>query len=275
MTVIDVKVPASHPAQRGIDLSSASYGVLVCGRRWGKTTLCEKLLVRASLTTGLPYGYFAPTYKLMANVWRDLKRILKPVIADKSEVEKRIELINGGAIEFWSLDDTDAGRGRKYAGVVIDEAAIVPKLQEAWEDSVKQTLLDYSGGAIFASTPKGRNYFWQMYQRGVDPEQKDWTSWQYPTSTNPYIKPEDIERARLELPESTFRQEYLAEFLEGEGAVFRRVAECATAEPVQPYRGEFIAGVDWGKQADFTAIVVLDRETGAMVDMDRFNQIDY
>ncbi|MBD3251443.1 hypothetical protein GF380_03235 [Candidatus Uhrbacteria bacterium] len=275
MTVIDVKVPALHAGQREIIDSSARYKVLACGRRWGKTTLAIRTLAGASVKTSKPYAYFAPTYKMLKEVWREMRRTLRSVTKVHSESEHRIETLTGGVIECWSLHDPDGPRGRKYAGVVVDEAARIRNGSEVWAFVLRPLLADFGGWSLFLSTPAGRNHFWDWYRTGIDPLYEDWQSWNYDSYSNPHIAPSEIDAARAEMPDRVFRQEFLAEFLEGEGAVFRRVAECATAEPVQPYRGEFIAGVDWGQVDDFTAIVVLDRHTGRMVDIDRFNEIGW
>lgn len=244
------------------------------GRRWGKTILGLIVIVLVALDSK-PAAWFSPTYKMLADVWREAKRLTKPVARHVNEQEKRIELITGGVIDFWSLDNPDAARGRKYAGVVIDEAAMVAWLGEAWQEVIRATLTDYAGSAWFLSTPKGRNFFWQMWQWGQDPEQTEWASWQMPTSTNPYIRADEIEAAKQELPDRVFRQEYLAEFIEDAGGVFRGVRECATAQRVKPYAGVFRMGVDWGQQNDFTVLTVFDANTRAMVDIDRFNKVDW
>jgi len=193
------------------------FNVGANGRRFGKTKLGEDRLIEPALA-GFPVAWFSPTYKMLLEVWREMVGILKPVAKRVNTSERRIELITEGVIEFWSLDKPDAARGRKYKQVVVDEAAMVVNLQEAWENVIRPTLTDYQGGADFYSTPKGRNYFFTLYQRGLDPENKDWKSWRKPTTDNPYILDAEIEAARQELPERVFQQEYLAEFLEGEGA---------------------------------------------------------
>ena len=149
--------------------------------------------------------------------------------ARKSEQEKRLELISGGVVDLWSLDSPDSGRGRKYAVVVIDEAAMIPALAEAWQQSIRPTLTDLQGSAWFLSTPKGINYFKVLFDRGQDCEREDWASWQMPTSANPFINSQEIEAARLDMTETAFNQEYLAQFVNWEGSVFRRVGEAATA----------------------------------------------
>jgi hypothetical protein len=104
-----------------------------------------------------------------------------------------------------------------------------------------------------------------------------WKSWQFPTIANPYINPEEIEAARATLPMDIFRQEYEAVFLEGEGQVFRNILPCMTApDPASDHSGHtIIAGVDWAKQNDYTAISVGCRDCRVEIARDRFNKIDY
>src|ERR1035438_6839098 len=156
--LIPLKLMAPHPAQLRLIQESQRFNVVCCGRRWGKTVLGMDRLIQAALE-GKPVAWFSPTYRLLGDVWRELLCVLAPAIRQKSEQEKRLELINGGVIELWSLDSADAGRRRKYAVVVIDEAAMVPALEQAWQQSIRPTLTDLKGCAWFLSTPKGMNYF--------------------------------------------------------------------------------------------------------------------
>lgn len=263
-----------HNAQRQIAEHAARFKVVVCGRRFGKTELAIDKIGHDANTQHLPYAYFAPTYKMLAEVWRDMKYTLLPAIANKSEQEKRIIMHGGGIIDCWSWDNPDAARGRKYAGVVLDEFSLNSNPQ-FWTAVVRPTLTDYRGWAWFLGTPKGRNAFWQLYQHGLDPTATDWQSWTFPTAANPFIDKDEIAAARHELPEDIFRQEYLAEFLEGEGQVFRKIRDAATLQRKEPYAGEFVAGLDWAQQHDFTVMMVMDKQTGEVVDYDRFNQISW
>lgn len=215
---------------------------------------------------------------MLAEVWRTAKETFAPVTIRPSAQEKRLELMGGGVVDMWSMEKPDAARGRKYKRVIIDEAAMIPSLKDAWDAVIRPTLTDLIGDAYFMSTPKGLNDFWQLFQRGQDDAFPDWSSWQIPTSANPYIDPNEIEAARRELPERTFQQEYLARFLEFEGAVFRNVTAAVNSGIVQmgPLQNhEYVIGVDWGKIADFTVFAVVDVTIGALVYLDRFNRIDY
>lgn len=192
------------------------------GRRWGKSTLGVNLLVDPALR-GFPSAWFAPTYKMLHESWRAVTRIVEPVTAKRNAVEHRIDLITGGVLEMWSLDTPDVARGRKYARAIIDEAAMVRALQEAWEQVIRPTLADYRGDAWFMSTPKGFNYYHTLYELGQSPAHPDWMSWQMPTATNPFISAEEVAALEREQPSRVFRQEILAQFeAENEGALWSR-----------------------------------------------------
>jgi len=198
--------------------------VIVCGRRFGKTTLLLDVLVtepRGALE-GYPVAWFAPNSKLFDEVWHEAKRILAPITARVDAQQNAIELITGGRVDFWTLHNTDdPGRGRKYSKVAIDEAAIVPshRLARQWPEAIRPTLTDYRGDAWFASTPKGAGYFKDLFDRAGTEE--GWARWQMPTTANPHIDPEEVQLAKLELPTLVFAQEYEAQFVTDFGARFK------------------------------------------------------
>lgn len=272
-----IKLPALHQAQRRIVAEAKRFNTVCCGRRWGKTKLAVDRLVHPALR-GLPSVYFSPTYKMLAEVWREAKLVFKPVTHKVSEQERRLELITGGTVDFWSLDNPDAPRGRKYKRAVVDEAAMINSLEEAWNAVIRPTLTDYRGDAWFMSTPKGLNFFFHLFNRGADANEPEWASWQMPTTANPYIDPAEVEAARRELPELVFGQEYLAEFLQNAGAVFRNIAACLKAPATSPadHKGHVIYfGVDWAQKNDFTAICGFCHTCKREVFLDRFNQIGW
>lgn len=263
--------------QRQIREEARRFNVVALGRRSGKTLLGEDLVVETVLDDRVPCAWFAPTYKELAAAWRELKELLQPIAVKVSEQEHRIEVLGGGALECWSLDSADTARGRRYGRVIVDEAAMVANLADAWDNVIRPMLTDLRGDAWFLSTPKGLNAFHVLYQRGRDAQQPDWMSWQAPTSCNPYIDPTEIEAAKRDQPERVFAQEYLAEFLVDGVGVFRGVAAACRAKPVDRAQDgrTYTFGVDWGKLSDFTVISVIDSTTREQVWIERFNQIDY
>jgi len=213
---------------------------------------------------------------MLAEVWRDVRDIVKPMIARPNEQDKRLELIGGGLIEMWSLDHPDVARGRKYQTIVVDEAAMVGDLMYVWDAVLRPTLVDMQGGAWFLSTPKGRNGFWRLWQRGQDEQETEWKSWQFPSTARTGFPQSEADAMRRSMPERIFRQEIEAEFLEDAGGVFRKVVDAATGVSKRAIEGHsYVFGVDWAKFTDYTAIVVMDVTAREMVEMDRFNQIDY
>ena len=216
-TNVRLELPRPHPAQYHIIQQRGRFNVLVCGRRFGKTVLLLDRLVRPALE-GRPVAWFAPSEKYFDEVWREATKLLRPVTTRADQQKKRLELLTGGVMDFWTLHNTDdPGRGRMYASVAIDEAAIAPRLERQWTAAIRPTLTDLKGDAWFASTPKGINYFKTLSEHTDD----GWRAWRMPTTSNPHIDASEVEAARRELPNAVFRQEYLAEFVTDFGAVFK------------------------------------------------------
>jgi len=275
---IEVTLGELHPGQQRIVSEARRFNTLACGRRFGKTTLGVDLLAERALD-GMPVVWFSPIYKMLTEVWREALAILKPIASRISVQEHRIELLTGGVVDMWSLDNPDSSRGRKYARAVVDEAAMIPNLAEAWQAVIRPTLTDYKGDGYLLSTPKGMNFFYECYSRGLDPAYPDWAAWHMPTTANPFIDPSEVEKARLELPETVFRQEYLAEFLQNEGAVFRNIAACLkapkNATPDQHRGHKTVLGVDWGMKNDFTVVCAFCVDCKCEVELERFNKIEW
>lgn len=267
---IDVDIVLDlHPAQRDIFRGAKRFNVVRCGRRFGKTVLALAIL-GSFVGQAKPIAYLAPTYKMLSDVWREAKRTFAPIIKDSNEQEKRITLVTGDVIDFWSLDNFDAIRGRKYACIVVDEAAMVRNLEEAWTMTLRPTLADYAGSAWFLSTPKGKNYFWTLDLKSqTDPT---WASFHAPSSANPYIAAEELEAFRNDLPTIAYQQEVLAEYVDVAGALLRR--EYLRYADTIPDGLNIGMGVDLaistGTYADYTAAVVVghDRETGTRYVLD-------
>lgn len=275
---VEIEIPELHLAQQQIVDESRRFNVLACGRRFGKSLLGIQLDLEPALE-GYPVAWFSPTHKMLAEIWRDMTLILKPIIQRTAVQEHRVELITGGIVDMWSLDVADSTRGRKYKRAIVDEAAMVPGFQDAWQAVIRPTLTDYEGDAFWLSTPRGMNFFKQGFDYGQDPLMTDWASWQFPTSANPYISQEEISKAKDELPELTFKQEFLAEFLQSEGAVFRNIKANLTApsnaSPEDHKGHRIVSGLDWAQKHDFTAHSIGCADCKIELELDRFNQIDW
>jgi hypothetical protein len=192
-----------------------------------------------------------------------------------SESERRMDFREGGMIAVRSTHYPDYLRGAGLDLAVLDEAAFMEP--GVWPEIVRPMLLDRRGEALFLSTPFGRNHFWELYKIGLDPEEDEWASFHFRSHDNPLISRDELAAIERITPPRVWRAEYLAEFIDDAGQVFRGIREAATAPlDAQPVPGRrYVAGVDWGREIDYTCIVVIDAETRQMVAIDRFNRIGW
>lgn len=255
MSEIVVNLREPHPAQAQVLAEAKRFNVLQCGRRFGKTALGVDLLVNAALD-GQPVGWFAPTYKILDEAWRDIMAALRDVPRTVDKQQRRIQLCTGGSVEAWTLDHQDPARSRFYALAIIDEASVVRDLEKIWTMAVRPTLTDLKGGAWFLGTPKGRNYFHQLYVKGQVNE-PGWASWRFKTVDNPFMDADEIEEARRDLPDLAFRQEYLGEAIDDAGNPFGQAAIEACLGPISTLP---VASWGWdlGKAIDWTVGIGLD-----------------
>ena len=272
-------LPKLHDGQAQVLAEAARFNVLCCGRRFGKTVLLEYIGINAAMQ-GKPAGWFAPNYKYLTEAFRDVSSHLQRTdVRARQHPEFRIDVLStGGSFEFWSTDDPDAGRSRKYAVALVDEAAKVKNLNSAWNGAILPTLADLKGSAWFASTPRGMDFFEQAFGYGQDTSRPDWKSWQMPTASNPHIDASEVEMMQAEMPERFYRQEVLAEFIDEAGGVFRNIRESidvGRSEPEEPMSGRtYILGVDLARTHDFTVLSVVGSD-GRQVYHERFNQISW
>lgn len=278
-----------HAGQLAVLRKARRFNTAACGRRFGKTAMALAITAlgwpgfQQGLFNGFDVGWFAPNYKYLDEAWRTAKLAYgrQSLILRTDAQQHRMEIATGGALDFWTLDDDDAGRGRRYGLVVVDEAGLSKRLKHAWESAIRPTLTDHAGGAWFLGTPKGWNDFHTLSRKAQSDDA--WAHHHAPTAANPHIDPAEIEAARRDMPERIFAQEYLAQFLEDGGGVFRRVtAAVDTSLPADPHSSaavddgrSYVIGVDWGRHEDFTVITVVDAKERAVVAVDRFTQIDY
>jgi hypothetical protein len=275
MTTKTVTLPRLHPQQQAAEAAAKRFNIYCCGRRWGKDVL---LMRRKARMVGerKPLGWFAPTYRMMTENYKQLHSILAPIITRDSMTDHVLEIEGGASIEFWSLDNYDAARGRRYYHVTINEAAMAGNLMDAWNYVIRPTLMDYRGGLDMSSTPKGYNAFSTFWNQAEN--NSDWARVHYTTYDNPYIPASEIQALKEILPARAFQQEILAEFV-ADGSYFQNIDACCVLDaPDMPeaHPGHtFGLGIDWGQSNDFTVGTVGCRECDRAVDWFRFNGLSY
>lgn len=224
---------ALHAGQQAIYRAPQRFRVVVAGRRWGKTQLARaELVVRAQRQAGR-YWYIAPTLKDAKDIfWADLKDALDPswLAGTPNESELKVDLRSGAEIRLFGAEDPDALRGRGLRFVVLDEFADMKP--ETWTEAIRPALSDFKAPALFIGTPRSFNHFYALYERGHNPARPTWGSWQYKTTDNPFIDPMEIEEAKNDSDERTFRQEYEASFESLSGRAYYAFARQHNVKPV-------------------------------------------
>ena len=206
--------------QNQIITDPTRFKIICAGRRWGKTYLALHWLIRNCFDSPNSRAWFvSPSYRMSKNIaWQILKNILyeleQNVITKKNETSLEVELINGSIISLKGADNYDSLRGTGLNFVVLDEFAYMQK--EAWTEVIRPSLSDTKGQAMFIGTPDGYNYFYELYCT----QNPDFKSYHFRTIDSPFIDKEEIEKARTELDEKTFRQEYEASFETATGRVY-------------------------------------------------------
>lgn len=218
-----------HPTQSRVFRSRARYRTLVAGRRWGKTWLAAAELARGVQEAGRGpwrFWYIAPTYREARDlVWNDIKRTfidLRWVVGDPNESRLEIQLVTGAQIALKGADNPNALRGRGLKGVVLDEFATMKP--ETWPEIIRPSLTDHQGWAVFIGTPQSFNHLHEMYMRGIE-RKPGYASWQFKTiegAVEPWgpLKLEEIEAAKRDMDERTYRQEYEASFETVSGRIY-------------------------------------------------------
>lgn len=272
---VTVQLYTPHAGQVPVHKSKARFRVVVCGRRFGKTLLgCNEFVKFGCEHAGALLAWCAPSYRQTKIAYRLIKSALSQIIIHSSDSELLIELPNGARMMFCSAENYDALRGNGIHFLVLDECADIR--EKAWTDALRPTLSDTRGKALFLGTPKGRNFFYVLFQRGLDSLEPDWESFTRPTSANPYIPREEIEAAKKDMPTMAFEQEYLAVFHADGAGVFTGIDACVEGEFCDPLPNcDYVLGWDIAKYQDFSVMTVINCHTMHVDYWHRINHTDY
>ena len=219
-----------------------------------------------------------PTYELAEKVYREITMIaaehLRHRIVTLRENDKKLVIRNMGGglseIRAKSADNPISLLGEALDFCILDEASrLKPTI---WDSFISQRLIDREGWVLAISTPRGQNWFYDMWRRGEQGD-PDYECWNFPSWNNPYLRKELIDAERERLPARVFSQEYEARWVQGAGAVFVGVRECANSEWQEPVAGEqYWAGLDLARVADWTVLTIIN-ERMEVVHCERYNRI--
>ncbi len=240
------------------------------------TALSRVLIIKMAQVPKRRIWYVAPTYRMAKQImWTDLlDAIPKQWVKKINETTLAITLVNGTRIELKGADKADALRGVGIHFLVMDE--FQDMTEETWTQVLRPTLADTGGHAIFIGTPRAYNHLYELYKQGQDKKKVaalQWESWQFPTITSPYIPVSEIEAARRDMDEKSFKQEFEAchlpqtEVLMASGDK-KQICELVTGDLLQHLRDdgkvetcEVLKVGETGEKVVVTAIL----ETGELV----------
>jgi hypothetical protein len=268
--------------QREILEDKSRFKVIIRGRRGGKTEEELQGMIMDAVTNPGRHWLVGPSYRQIKSIaWTRLKAILdvdkdwifneqelyahNPNIIDEKGTPTRMEL--KGA------DKEDSLVGVALKSLRMDEAALIRG--DVWSRVLRPMLADYRAPAYFYSTPRGRNWLYDLYMRGVNGD-AGWKSWRQPTSINTYITAEEISESKRDMSEMLFAQEFMAEFLSDDTGVFKRIRQCIVGKYKAAVPGRFyVMGVDLAKTVDFTVLTVVDSVTREVVAWERFQDLSW
>jgi PBSX family phage terminase large subunit len=240
-----------HQAQSNIAVDTHRFRVVCCGRRFGKTTLAVlEMVAKAIYGNDRNICYIAPTYQQARDIaWQDLKKICQPVInkVNESRLEITLNTTTGGTstISLRGWESIETLRGQKFHFIVVDEIASMRNWLTNWQEVIRPTLTDVKGEALFISTPKGFNHFYDLYN--LEHKDSDYKSFHYTSYDNPFIPSDELDKAKLEITEDRFAQEYMADFRKTEGLVYKEFDRTKHIYTDTVYNSvDRMAGIDWG-----------------------------
>lgn len=278
-TDITVHLPRPHDKQRAFLRSQAKRRVIVAGRRGGKTTGCGIYAAEQALA-GRRVLEAAPTATQTDAFWTAVKGYLQPLVnaklVAKNETDRSLAFWNGGYIRCKTAWNADTLRGDYADVLILDEYSLMDP--SAWDEVGAPMMLDNGGTAVFIFTPKRRNHAYRLWVRAMTEDTERWQAWQFTSHDNPHLDADALADISQDMTESSYRQEILAEFLESEGAVFRNLERVLTAAPRPPQFHSLhhvIAGIDWGKSQDYTAMSVFCKDCREELSLTRFPRMDY
>jgi len=230
------------PWQQDVFNDKTRFKVVAAGRRCGKSRLAATTLIIEALRCppGSAVLYVSPTMGQSRQIiWDLLLDLGREVISGSHVNNLDITMINGARIYVRGADRPDTLRGVSLTYAVLDEVADIKP--EAWEQVIRASLSDKKGHALFIGTPKGRNWFHDLWKQGQEDVDGDWKSWHFTTKDNPLIDPTEIESAKKTLSSFAFKQEYLASFSNAGSDIFK---ENWVKYGEEPDYGSYFVAVD-------------------------------
>jgi len=213
-----------HPKQKEIIKNEARFKVVRAGRRSGKSSVCvEIMFFTAVMAKDKQIFYISPNQKQSrAIIWEQLKQRLGGIgKLNESRLEVEVPTKDGGISRIFlaGFETRENFRGLSADLIVFDETDTMRDFFIGWQEIFRPALTDRVGRAIFIGTPKKENPNLRRLEKQAK-EDIDYQSFHFTTADNPYIDIKEIQKAKEELDYDTYKQEFLAEYLDNAGVLF-------------------------------------------------------
>ena len=257
-----VKGYKPHVNQRvihdSINSDHAKYYVLNIGRQFGKTMLCVNQLLYWSINDkGCNIGWVSPIYKQSKKVYMELKKATeKSGFFTFNDTELIVKGF-GSTIQFFSAERPDGIRGNTFDYLVMDEFDFMK--HNTWEEVLQPTVLVKGKKVVFISTPRGKRMMYKLSLLRHNDERYKY--FQFSSYDNPMIDAREIDSIRETVPDHIFRQEYLAEFIDGASGLFKNVRESVKQSTAS---GTLYGGLDIGRADDYTVLTIGTKDGGVL-----------
>jgi len=268
-----------HPAQReiinGILNGPQKFHIVSVGRQFGKSLMGQNLALYWAINNGpCKILWVSPVYSQSNKVLKELLSAIRDsgLIKTANLSENSILLKNGSEILFRSAERYDTIRGLTCDYGILDECAFIKT--EAWDTAIRPVFAVRGKKVLFISTPKGKNFFYDLFQLGCSADRKDrYASYTGASADSPYMDPLEISDAQRTLPPAIFAQEYLAKFNDSGGEVFVDL-DHHTLTQWPKANGRVYCGIDLGRAEDWTVATFMD-STGQVLEIYRQRQVQW
>lgn len=208
------------------------YITVAFSRQSGKTVLMLVLCIQWLVEKNVSIAYICRNFILAKRLYRELIKILpNDIVKSANGSDLLIESIYGSTLTFYSAEQGASLRGQTFNYMICDEFAFHKQEQTdgtmLWNDILSPTLKARGRKCIFVSTPLGKNnIFYEMYQRGLSDDFPKYASILKTIYDDGFISPEEIDEIKKSIPELSFKQEYMCEWLDDGLSFFQGFSDC-------------------------------------------------
>jgi len=261
-----------HDKQRvihdAINNEASKYYICNIGRQFGKSLLAENQCLYWLINDkGCSIGWVSPIYKQCKKVYDELKRAtFNSGLFQYNDTDLIVKGF-GSKLQFFSGERSDNIRGNTFDYLICDEFDFMKA--NTWEEVLQPTVLVKGKKVVFISTPRGKRMMYKLSLLRHDDSRYKY--FQFSSYDNPMIDPKEIDAIRSTIPDHIFRQEYLAEFIDGASGLFKNVRE-SIGDAVNT--GKIFGGLDIGRADDYT-VLTIGTKNGHVLHIERWRHDEW